>query len=119
MAYQIPTAAETPRVELLVTERSPAPGNPLGVRVPAKGVTAAGAAIASAVRDALGLAGSIGEPPMDVSVHPAGQTLCSSQPSMASSSLSLTVMPTPSRCLPRNEPDSTGEAAWARDDRLR
>jgi len=65
MTYQMPTAAETPRVDVLVTEHAPAPGNPLGVRGAGEGgVTAAGAAIASAVRDALSLAGSVGELPL-------------------------------------------------------
>jgi aerobic carbon-monoxide dehydrogenase large subunit len=65
MTYQMPTAAETPRVDVLVTEDAPAPGNPLGVRGAGEGgVTAAGAAIASAVRDALSLAESVGELPL-------------------------------------------------------
>jgi len=65
MTYQMPTAAETPPVDVLVTEQAPAPGNPLGVRGAGEGgVTAAGAAIASAVRDALGLSGGVGELPM-------------------------------------------------------
>jgi aerobic carbon-monoxide dehydrogenase large subunit len=54
-----------PPVDVLVTEQAPAPGNPLGVRGAGEGgVTAAGAAIASAVRDALGLAGGVGELPI-------------------------------------------------------
>jgi aerobic carbon-monoxide dehydrogenase large subunit len=65
MTYQLPTAAEMPPVDVLVTEQAPAPGNPLGVRGAGEGgVTAAGAAIASAVRDALGLAGGVGELPI-------------------------------------------------------
>ena len=32
MDYRMPTAAEIPRIELLVAEQAPAPGNPLGVR---------------------------------------------------------------------------------------
>ncbi len=65
MTYQMPTAAETPRVDVLVTEDAPAPGNPLGVRGAGEGgVSAAGAAIASAVRDALGLTGTVGELPL-------------------------------------------------------
>jgi carbon-monoxide dehydrogenase large subunit/6-hydroxypseudooxynicotine dehydrogenase subunit gamma len=55
MDYRMPTAAEIPRIDLLVCEHAPAPGNPLGVRGAGEGgITAAGAALASAVRDALG-----------------------------------------------------------------
>jgi aerobic carbon-monoxide dehydrogenase large subunit len=51
----MPTAAEIPRIDLLVSEQAPAPGNPLGVRGAGEGgITAAGATLASAVRDALG-----------------------------------------------------------------
>jgi len=55
MDYRMPTAAEIPRIDLLVSEQAPAPGNPLGVRGAGEGgITAAGATLASAVRDALG-----------------------------------------------------------------
>ena len=55
MDYRMPTAAEVPRIDLLVCEHAPAPGNPLGVRGAGEGgITAAGAVLASAVRDALG-----------------------------------------------------------------
>jgi len=55
MDYRMPTAAEIPRIDLLVSEHAPAPGNPLGVRGAGEGgITAAGATLASAVRDALG-----------------------------------------------------------------
>ena len=65
MDYRIPTAAEVPAIDVLVTQDSPAPGNPLGVRGAGEGgVSAAGAAVASAVRDALGLAGSVGQLPL-------------------------------------------------------
>jgi carbon-monoxide dehydrogenase large subunit len=65
MEYRMPTAAEVPPIDVLVSERAPAPGNPLGVRGAGEGgVSAAGAALASAVRDALGLAGSVGRLPM-------------------------------------------------------
>jgi carbon-monoxide dehydrogenase large subunit/6-hydroxypseudooxynicotine dehydrogenase subunit gamma len=51
----MPTAAEIPRIDLLVSEQAPSPGNPLGVRGAGEGgITAAGATLASAVRDALG-----------------------------------------------------------------
>jgi len=48
-----------------VTQQAPAPGNPLGVMGAGEGgISAAGAAVASAVRDALGLAGSVGRLPL-------------------------------------------------------
>jgi aerobic carbon-monoxide dehydrogenase large subunit len=65
MEYRMPTAAEVPPIDVLVTQRAPAPGNPLGLRGAGEGgVSAAGAALASAVRDALGLAGSVRRLPM-------------------------------------------------------
>jgi carbon-monoxide dehydrogenase large subunit len=55
MDYLVPTAAESPEVELVVCEDSPATTNPLGVRGAGEGgLTAAGAALVTAVRDALG-----------------------------------------------------------------
>jgi aerobic carbon-monoxide dehydrogenase large subunit len=65
MDYRMPTAAEVPPIDVLVTEQAPAPGNPLGVRGAGEGgITAAGAALASAVRDALGLAAHISQLPL-------------------------------------------------------
>jgi len=65
MDYQMPTAAEIPPIDVLVAQEAPAPGNPLGVRGAGEGgISAAGAAVASAVRDALGLAGSVGRLPL-------------------------------------------------------
>ncbi len=65
MDYRMPTAAEVPPIDVLVTQDAPAPGNPLGVRGAGEGgVSAAGAVLASAVRDALGLAGSVGRLPL-------------------------------------------------------
>jgi carbon-monoxide dehydrogenase large subunit/6-hydroxypseudooxynicotine dehydrogenase subunit gamma len=65
MDYRMPTAAEVPPIDVLVTQDAPAPGNPLGVRGAGEGgVSAAGAVLASAVRDALGLAGSVGQLPL-------------------------------------------------------
>jgi carbon-monoxide dehydrogenase large subunit/6-hydroxypseudooxynicotine dehydrogenase subunit gamma len=67
MDYRLPTAAEVPYVDVLVTEDAPAPGNPLGVRGAGEGgLSAAGGALASAVRDALGLTESVGALPMTV-----------------------------------------------------
>jgi aerobic carbon-monoxide dehydrogenase large subunit len=63
--YRIPTAAEIPPVDVLLTQDAPSPGNPLGVMGAGEGgVNAVGAAVANAVRDALGLAGGIGQLPL-------------------------------------------------------
>jgi aerobic carbon-monoxide dehydrogenase large subunit len=63
--YRMPTAAEVPAVDLLVSTDAPSPGNPLGVMGAGEGgVSAAGAAVANAVRDALGLAGGVGQLPL-------------------------------------------------------
>jgi carbon-monoxide dehydrogenase large subunit len=53
--YLMPTAAEVPPIEVLVTEDAPSPLNPLGVKGAGEGgINAAGAAIAAAVDEALG-----------------------------------------------------------------
>ncbi len=63
--YRMPTAAEIPPVDVLLTQDAPSPGNPLGVMGAGEGgVNAVGAAVANAVRDALGLAGGIGQLPL-------------------------------------------------------
>ncbi len=66
MDYLQPTAAElAPEVETIVTEDAPSPDNPLGTKGAGEGgITAAGAAVASAVREALGLAGGVGRLPL-------------------------------------------------------
>jgi len=65
MDYRMPTAAEVPAIDILLREDARAPGNPLGVMGAGEGgVSAAGAAIANAVRDAIGLAGSVGRLPL-------------------------------------------------------
>ncbi|ONI72918.1 xanthine dehydrogenase [Actinosynnema sp. ALI-1.44] len=65
MDYRMPTAAELPHVDILVAQDAPAPGNPLGVKGAGEGgVTAAGASIAGAIRDALSLTGPVGRLPM-------------------------------------------------------
>jgi carbon-monoxide dehydrogenase large subunit len=54
--YLLPTAAEVPAVDVLITEDSPTPRNPLGAKGAGEGGTAAaGAALANAVADALGV----------------------------------------------------------------
>ncbi len=56
MDYLMPTASEIPEVEVVVCEDAPAATNPLGLRGAGEGgLTGAGAAVASAVSDALGL----------------------------------------------------------------
>jgi carbon-monoxide dehydrogenase large subunit/6-hydroxypseudooxynicotine dehydrogenase subunit gamma len=57
MDYLIPTAAETPpRVRTVILEDAPSPDNPLGTKGAGEGgITAVGAAVANAVRDALRL----------------------------------------------------------------
>lgn len=57
MDYLMPTASEVPDVELMVCEDVPSTTNELGVRGAGEGgLTGAGAAVASAVSDALGVA---------------------------------------------------------------
>jgi carbon-monoxide dehydrogenase large subunit/6-hydroxypseudooxynicotine dehydrogenase subunit gamma len=49
----------------LISQDAPSPGNPLGVMGAGEGgISAAGAAVANAVRDALGLTGSVGQLPL-------------------------------------------------------
>ena len=63
--YLIPTAAETPPVEALIFEDAPSPLNPLGAKGAGEaGINGAGAAIASAVDDALRMPGAVTELPI-------------------------------------------------------
>ena len=63
--YLEPTAAEVPRVGTLICEDAPSPDNPLGVKGAGEGgVVGCGAAIASAVEDALGVPGEISSLPI-------------------------------------------------------
>jgi carbon-monoxide dehydrogenase large subunit len=58
--YLMPTAAEIPPVDTLITEDAPSPRNPLGLKgVGEGGVNAVGAAIASAIDAAVGIPGAI------------------------------------------------------------
>jgi aerobic carbon-monoxide dehydrogenase large subunit len=58
--YLIPTARETPAVEIVLTEDYPTDLNPLGIKGAGEsGITGVGAAIASAVDDAIGIPGAI------------------------------------------------------------
>jgi CO/xanthine dehydrogenase Mo-binding subunit len=63
--YRLPTAAEIPPVDVLLSQDAPSPGNPLGVMGAGEGgINAVGAVVANAVRDALGLAGGVGQLPL-------------------------------------------------------
>jgi CO/xanthine dehydrogenase Mo-binding subunit len=58
--YLLPTLHELPVIELIVTEDTPSPFNPLGLKgVGEAGINGVGAAIAGAVEDALGSSGTI------------------------------------------------------------
>jgi CO/xanthine dehydrogenase Mo-binding subunit len=58
--YLIPTLHETPQVDVIISEDAPSTRNPLGIKGAGEsGIAAVGAAIASAVDDALGVPGSI------------------------------------------------------------
>jgi carbon-monoxide dehydrogenase large subunit/6-hydroxypseudooxynicotine dehydrogenase subunit gamma len=58
--YLIPSARETPPVEVLITEDAPSPLNSLGLKGAGEGgANAVGAAIASAIDDALGRPGAV------------------------------------------------------------
>jgi aerobic carbon-monoxide dehydrogenase large subunit len=63
--YLLPTARETPDVEIVLTEEAPSPLNPLGIKGAGEsGITAVGATIASAIDDAIGIPGAITELPI-------------------------------------------------------
>src|ERR1051326_10150 len=63
--YLLPTACEVSHVDVLVTEDAPSPLNPLGLKGAGEaGVTAVGAAIASAIDDAIGIPGAVTELPV-------------------------------------------------------
>ena len=58
--YIMPTARETPAIEIILTEDAPTPLNPLGIKGAGEsGITPVGAAIASAVEAAIGMPGAI------------------------------------------------------------
>lgn len=63
--YLLPTSCEVSAVDVLVTEDAPSPLNPLGLKGAGEaGVTAVGAAIASAIDDAIGIPGAVTELPV-------------------------------------------------------
>ncbi|MBV9971228.1 MAG: xanthine dehydrogenase family protein [Xanthobacteraceae bacterium] len=58
--YLMPTAREIPALEVVITEDAPSPLNPLGLKGAGEaGVNAVGAAIASAIDDAIGMPGAV------------------------------------------------------------
>ena len=60
MDYLVPTVAEQPQVEVLLSEDAPSPLNPLGLKGAGEGGTnACGAAIAAAIDDAIGRPGAV------------------------------------------------------------
>jgi carbon-monoxide dehydrogenase large subunit/6-hydroxypseudooxynicotine dehydrogenase subunit gamma len=64
MDYLMPTMAEMPPVRIVMTEQAPTSLNPLGVKGAGEGgITAAGAAIASAIDDALEMPGLVTQIP--------------------------------------------------------
>jgi carbon-monoxide dehydrogenase large subunit len=63
--YLLPTAQETPAVEVLVTEDAPSPLNPLGIKsVGEGGINGVGAVIAAAIDDAIGSPGAVTQLPV-------------------------------------------------------
>ena len=63
--YIMPTARETPAIEIILTEESPTPLNPLGIKGAGEsGITPVGAVIASAVEAAIGVPGAITQLPI-------------------------------------------------------
>lgn len=69
MDYLMPTASETPAVEMLLSEDAPSPLNPLGVKGAGEGGTnACGAALATAIEQAIGRPGAVTELPVTPSM---------------------------------------------------
>ncbi len=63
--YLLPTVKETPKVEVLLREDYVSPLNPLGIKGAGEsGVTGVGAAIASAIDDAIGIPGAVTQLPV-------------------------------------------------------
>ncbi len=81
MDYLMPTAAEMPELEILLSEDAPSPLNPLGVKGAGEGGTnACGAVIAAAIDDALGRPGAVTSLPITPErLH----ALCRSSPATA------------------------------------
>jgi CO/xanthine dehydrogenase Mo-binding subunit len=58
--YLLPTAREIPEIDIILTQDHPSPLNPLGIKGAGEsGINGVGAAIASAIDDAIGIPGAI------------------------------------------------------------
>jgi carbon-monoxide dehydrogenase large subunit/6-hydroxypseudooxynicotine dehydrogenase subunit gamma len=58
--YLMPTLAETPLADVVLTEEAPSPLNPLGLKGAGEGgITGVGAAVAAAIDDAIGQPGAV------------------------------------------------------------
>ena len=63
--YLMPTLSETPKLDILLAEDAPSIRNPLGIKGAGEsGIAAVGAAIASAIDDAIGIPGAITQLPV-------------------------------------------------------
>jgi carbon-monoxide dehydrogenase large subunit/6-hydroxypseudooxynicotine dehydrogenase subunit gamma len=63
--YLMPTVREMPELEIILTEDHPSPLNPLGIKGAGEsGVNAVGAAIATAIDDAIGIPGAVTQLPV-------------------------------------------------------
>ena len=63
--YIMPGSTEVPEAEIVLTEDAPSPLNPLGIKGAGEGgINAVGAAVASAIDDALGAPGAVTELPV-------------------------------------------------------
>lgn len=63
--YLVPTAREVPEISVIISEDAPSPLNPMGLKGAGEGgVNAAGAAIASAIDDAIGMPGAVTQLPV-------------------------------------------------------
>ena len=63
--YLLPTVREVPDIEIVLTEDYPTPLNPLGIKGAGEsGVNGVGAAIASAIDNAIGIPGAVTELPV-------------------------------------------------------
>ena len=63
--YLLPTVREVPDIEIILTEDAPSPLNPLGIKGAGEsGINGVGAAIASAIDNAIGIPGAITQLPV-------------------------------------------------------
>ena len=63
--YIMPGSTEVPEAKFFLTEDAPSPLNPLGIKGAGEGgINAVGAAVASAIDDALGCPGAVKELPV-------------------------------------------------------